>query len=78
MRQNPSKLSKLLRNAHDKEDKKSAWDMWLVTYHNMTEETFVSFEDFYKKLKTPQIIFEKKESVQDTFNRFKNKVKKVT
>jgi hypothetical protein len=78
MRQSPSKLSKLLRNAHDKEDKKSAWDMWLVTYQNMTEETFVSFEDFYKKLKTPQVIFKQKESVQDTFNRFKNKVKKVT
>jgi hypothetical protein len=44
----------------------------------MTEETFVSFEDFYKKLKTPQVIFKQKESVQDTFNRFKNKVKKVT
>lgn len=67
-----------MHNAKEKENLKNAWDMWMVQYEHMSEENFKTFEEFYKELTKPQVVVGQKETVQDTFNRFKNKVKKVT
>lgn len=36
----------MLNFALEKELEGAAWDIWIVTYPNFTEENFISFEDF--------------------------------
>lgn len=76
MRQRPNRLSDLLYKAYEKENRSDAWDMWLMRYQNMSKEDFIPFDEFYQNLTTPQITYENNETVQDTFRRFKEKVRK--
>jgi hypothetical protein len=69
-------LDRLLKNAHKNREKRKAWDMWLTRYPNMTKETFIEFDDFYKTLTTPIPLNITNETVQDTFNRLKNSLRK--
>lgn len=78
LKQRVKRLSTLLYKAKEKEDKSTAWDMWLVRYQNMTKEDFISFDDFYRKLTVPQVVNEDHESVQETYLRFKKKVRGLT
>lgn len=68
-------ITRLLYKAHEKQEKQQAWEIWLTKYPNMTENDYVSFNEFWKKLKSPKIE-ESNESVQETFNRFKKVLKK--
>lgn len=37
-----------------KESEERIWQMWLARYPNMTENTYISFEDFRNKAMTPK------------------------
>lgn len=43
----------MIRKGFEKRTKKEYWDMWLTAYPNMTEKTYISFDDFFSKSKTP-------------------------
>jgi hypothetical protein len=53
-----SQFSKL----REKELEQRVWELWLVKYPHMTEDTFVSYEDFLAMAK--QEIQEQEEQVQ--------------
>lgn len=38
----------LCNKALEKEQEKRAWDIWLTRYPNMTDKTFVPFDEFFK------------------------------
>ena len=46
----------LYEKAIDKNMEQQAWERWLVDYTKMSEENFISFTDYMKKLKAPQPI----------------------
>ena len=52
-RQRPKRLVGFIMHAHKKQDKDQAWQMWLSKYPQMTKESFMSFNDFYKKMTAP-------------------------
>lgn len=41
----------LIVKAFQEQNKQRCWDLYVTRYAWMTEETFVSFEDFYKESK---------------------------
>jgi hypothetical protein len=43
----------LYKRASEKYIEEQAWQRWLVDYAKMTKENFVSFTDYFKKLKQP-------------------------
>lgn len=69
-------LDRLLKTAHKNREKKKAWDMWLTKYPTMTKDNFISFDEFYKAVTAPIKTSSQNESVQDTFNKFKNMLRK--
>jgi hypothetical protein len=42
----------LINKAYEEKDKDKAWQIWLVNYQDMTQDTFKSFDDFYNELQT--------------------------
>lgn len=44
----------LLEKATEKNTERLAWEQWLIAYTKMTEDTFISFTDYLKKLKEPK------------------------
>lgn len=40
--------------AVEKNTERQVWEQWLAAYPNMTKETFISFNDYFKKMKQPQ------------------------
>ncbi|WP_132371562.1 hypothetical protein [Melghiribacillus thermohalophilus] len=74
----------MLIKAFKKQEEKRAWDMWIQLYpemllpHPMGKEPrmkFISFEEFLKKVTKPEVKPERKETVQDIFNRYKKAIK---
>ncbi|MGJ9381810.1 hypothetical protein [Salipaludibacillus sp. CF4.18] len=76
MRLPVANITRLLAKASEKAFEKQAWERWLVDYNKMDDETtFVPFSEYLKKMKAPQ---QQKtyETVEETFNKLKSKVKK--
>jgi len=70
-------VTRLIRKAHEKKEEQKAWEIWLAKYPHMTKKNFVGWEEFLRKLKTPAIKPKQtNETVQDTYNRFKQMVKR--
>lgn len=42
-------ITKLLKEASEKEIENKMWDMWLARYITMTPDSYISFDDFYDK-----------------------------
>lgn len=66
----------LLEKAVEKNTEKLAWEQWLVAYTKMTEDTFISFSDYLKKLKEPKIVDDRtdEEIIEDVEGILKMKV----
>jgi len=47
----------LLIKALEEYKKEKAWQVWLAKYQHMDKESYVPFEDFYKKTKVPEVIY---------------------
>lgn len=43
----------LILKAFEKREEEKAWQMWLTLYPNMTKEKFMSFSEYYQKLRQP-------------------------
>ncbi|WP_209121507.1 hypothetical protein [Alkalihalobacillus sp. BA299] len=69
-------ITRLLDKAFDKKEENKAWDMWLVKYEYMNKDNFVPFSEFLKQTRQPQVSVTTNETVEETFNRFKSKIKK--
>ncbi|WP_416149507.1 hypothetical protein ACM26V_00460 [Salipaludibacillus sp. HK11] len=67
-------ITKLLIKASEKKLEEIVWERWLVDYQNMDDKTFVSFNNYLKKMKAPQEQ-STPETVAETFNKLKSKVK---
>ena len=70
-------ITRLLIKAREKQEEDMAWDVYLILYQNMNEETFISFDDFYKRRipvkqevreKTEEEILKEVKGILDTFN----------
>jgi hypothetical protein len=46
----------LIYKAVEERDRQKVWEIWLINYQNMDNETFIPFDEFYAKFKQPQII----------------------
>ena len=46
---------KLIAKAREKEEEQRAWEMWLTQLPYMTKDNFVSFDDYYRRLRAPEI-----------------------
>ena len=68
---------KCIHHAIDKDERRKAWDMWLIQYEHMDKKTFEPFEVFYHKLKTPvstrptRDILQDAERIRKKFNKQK-------
>lgn len=68
------KITRLLMKSYEKQKENSAWELYLTIYPNMTEETFIPFEDYYNKKrmkirdKTEEEILKDVKEIIDTFN----------
>lgn len=45
----------LVAKAKEEREKAEAWDVWLVRYPYMTENTFVPFEEFFRQSQRPDV-----------------------
>jgi hypothetical protein len=45
----------LINKAVEERDKEKVWQQWLVLYPNMSEENFISFDDYYNSMKVTNI-----------------------
>jgi predicted metal-dependent hydrolase len=52
----------LINKAVEKQTDQKIWERWLVDYAKMSEETFVSFTDYKRKL-APQVSRKPKEDI---------------
>ena len=43
----------MIKKAYDEDDKRKTWELYLVRYPYMTEDTFMTFEEFYHVLHIP-------------------------
>lgn len=43
----------LIKKAYLEESKERAWQVYLTQYPYMTEESFITFEDYFKRLTAP-------------------------
>jgi hypothetical protein len=43
----------LIRKATEKIEKQKWWDVWLVNFSKMTQDTYESFDTFYDRMTTP-------------------------
>lgn len=50
----------MIRKASEKKKEERAWQMYLTQYSNMTKETFIPFEEFYKPQKRNQQVVKEK------------------
>lgn len=57
----------IITKAFDKREEEKVWQMWLVLFPNMTEKTFISFNDYYDKLKTPISIRSKEDILEEVY-----------
>lgn len=57
----------LINKATEKVDEERHWDVWLIMYTNMTEQTYKSFDEWYKDGKRDQLqaVEFKKQSTED-------------
>lgn len=60
-----------MKKAVDKREENKAWDIWISKYPQMSKDNYVSFSEFYKKPEVDKDTKSSSETVQDTFNRFK-------
>ena len=63
----------MLVKANEKQRENTAWELYLTIYPYMTEDKFVSFEDFYSKTtlvkeKTEEEILADVKNIIDNFN----------
>lgn len=66
----------LFNKAISKRNEDDLWDLYLINVYKMDKiEDYYSFEDYKKRLIDPKQVDEP-ETVEDTFNRLKAKVKK--
>lgn len=68
----------LFDKAISKRRDEELWDVYLAKFPNMTEKNYISFNDYKKKMYGTEMEEELDivETVDQTFNRFKSKVKK--
>lgn len=43
----------MIKKAYEEDDKRKTWELYLVRYSYMTEDTFMTFEEFYHVLHVP-------------------------
>lgn len=73
----PKQLASFLLKAEEKRGEQKLWELWLTIYPNMTEETYVSFADFYDSVVTPptnERTIPAHDFVKETYSYFRKKV----
>lgn len=55
----------LVKKAYEKDFEARLWEKWLVDYRNMDEKTFISFEDYKKKILDKSQVVKDKTSKED-------------
>jgi hypothetical protein len=71
-------ITRLAQKAGEKKEENKVWEIWISKFPHMNEENFVSFNEYYAKLKTKPMQRNQPsdETVEDIFNRLKSKIKK--
>ncbi|WP_027964732.1 hypothetical protein [Halalkalibacillus halophilus] len=69
----PANLNRLLHNAFAKKEERIAWEVWIARFPNMTEENYISFDDFKADAQQQKEVTSEHtgETVKDLYNRFK-------
>lgn len=65
-----------MKKAQDSKERNEVWEIWLVLYQSMTEETFIGFDEFYSNLKEKNKVDNSEPlDIQGTFEHYKGMVK---
>lgn len=54
---------KLIKRAKTETEKETVYMQWLMFLPHMTKDTYISFEDFFESLQTPQLDIRDKDEI---------------
>jgi len=57
----------LIAHAVEKEEERAAWDLWALSYKDMTDETFIPFEEFRDNLYVRKKPMKSKQDIEAEF-----------
>jgi len=64
----------LIEKAFEHKEKKKWWEIWLVNFSKMTQDTYESFDAFYERITTP-ICEKSSDEILDEVEEIRKKVR---